>query len=218
MHSPPLPIWTPWYDLDMTKFEDEQLVILVQECVFEPARDELISRYGYLRECLINHHAARSRLQEADRQDIEQEAVLWTLEAIYSYDTEEHLNPHGCRFRSFLYRVIKARLIDAERQRTNHQDHYTLSVVLFAGLSPEADRRRNGNEWAAVDAAFRLSLQEEVDHLEECDQQFLDLLMKGTSLREVAAMLDISYDMAKRRRRKIFATLQTAFLAEDQRM
>src|SRR5262245_10034822 len=89
------------YDLDMARLEDEQLVVLLQECGYVPARNELISRYNGLKDRLIHRRAARSGLQEADRMDAQQDAVLWILEAIREYNTGQQFLPRGCRFRTF---------------------------------------------------------------------------------------------------------------------
>src|SRR5205085_172437 len=107
----------PRYDLDLAGLEDEELVALVQECGHAPARDELISRCQGLKDRLIRRQAARHRLQEADRLDAQQDAVLWTLEAIRAYDTGQQARPRGCRFRSFLHHVLLARFIDALRRQ-----------------------------------------------------------------------------------------------------
>src|SRR5262249_9502119 len=105
------------YELDMTGLEDEQLVVLIQECGYVPARDELISRCNDLKDRLIRQRAGRSRLQEADRMDAQQDAVLWMLEAIRNYNTEHQVPPRGCRFRTFLYRVLLSRFIDLLRRQ-----------------------------------------------------------------------------------------------------
>src|SRR5262249_56640980 len=86
----------PRYDLDMARLEDEQLVVLVQECAYVPAREELISRCNGLKDRLIHHLAARTGLQEADRMDAQQDAVLWILEAIREYNTGQQVMPRGC--------------------------------------------------------------------------------------------------------------------------
>src|SRR5215831_15234799 len=111
----------PRYDLDMAGLEDEQLVVLVQECAYVPAKEELISRCNGLKDKLIHRLAARNGLQEADRMDAQQDAVLWILEAIREYDTGQQVTPRGCRFRTFLYRVLLARFIDLLRRKRRRQ-------------------------------------------------------------------------------------------------
>src|SRR5262245_25430878 len=102
----------PRCDLDLAGLEDEQLVVLVQESGYVPARDELISRCNSLKDRLIHQRAARSGLQEADRMDAQQDAVLWILEAIREYNTGHQLMPRCCRFRTFLHHVLLSRFID----------------------------------------------------------------------------------------------------------
>src|SRR5262249_10012513 len=102
----------PHFDLEMAGLEDEQLVVLVQECAFVPAREELIARCNGLKDRLIRRLAVRNGLQEADRMDAQQDAVLWILEAIREYNTGQQVMPGGCRFRTFLYNVLLSRFID----------------------------------------------------------------------------------------------------------
>src|SRR5258708_1944950 len=91
-HVPSAPAPAPAaYDLDMTQLEDEQLVVMVQECGYRPARDELICRCLGLARRLVGHCTSCNALQEADSQDAEQDAVLWILEAIGRYKTAESL-------------------------------------------------------------------------------------------------------------------------------
>jgi hypothetical protein len=84
------------YGLNLTQFEDEQLVVLATECGYSPARDELLGRFRDSSSRLVRRLAARAGFQEADQQDVEQEAVFWLLEAIRSYRTTEQ----GCRVAS----------------------------------------------------------------------------------------------------------------------
>jgi DNA-directed RNA polymerase specialized sigma24 family protein len=119
----------------MAKLEDEQLVVLVQECGYVPARDELISRCNDLKDGLVHRRAARSGLQEADRLDAQQDAVLWILEAIREYNTGQHVIPRGCRFRTFLYRVLLSRFIDLLRRQRRRQTRLRLGGYTFGSLS-----------------------------------------------------------------------------------
>src|SRR5262245_23568683 len=97
------------YDLDTTRIEDEPLVVLARECGYSPAHDELLRRGHAQAVRLITHLAAHIGLQDADCKDAQQEAVLWTFEAIQRYRTQEQGRAGGCQFRSFLHRVLKAR-------------------------------------------------------------------------------------------------------------
>src|SRR5262245_7621247 len=113
----------PRYDLDMAGLEDEHLVALAQECGSGAARDELLRRCLSLAKRLVGQYAARDGLQEADCFDAQQDAVLWILGAIAQYRTDELVRPGGCRFRSFLPRVLTARLIDSLRHRRCLRSH-----------------------------------------------------------------------------------------------
>ena len=57
-------------------------------------------------------------------------------------------------------------------------------------------------------------LQRELDRLGGRARELWDLLVRGMRLREIAAALDLSYDAAKRQRRKLIAHLR-ACLGEE---
>jgi len=198
------------YDLKLTQFGDEQLVVLATECGYSAARDELLGRFRDSSSRLVRRLAARAGFQEADQQDVEQEAVFWLLEAIRSYRTTEHVRVGGCQFRSFLHRVLQARFIDALRDRRRDHRHrdcpqsgpgcrVASAVVASPRESPgrQAERRES-----------RARLQQELDRLEPSAQTLWGLLSQGMPLRNVANELQMSYPAAKRRRRKLFAELQ----------
>jgi DNA-directed RNA polymerase specialized sigma24 family protein len=133
----------------MAGLEDEQLVVLVQECGYVPARDELISRCNGLKDRLIRRRAARSGLQEADRMDAQQDAVLWILEAVREYNSGRQFMPRGCRFRTFLYRVLLSRFIDSLRRQRRRQARLRLGGDAFGSPSsppPQRDGSREGPE------------------------------------------------------------------------
>jgi RNA polymerase sigma factor (sigma-70 family) len=214
-----------WYDLDMAGLEDEQLVVLVQECGSVPARDELISRCNDLKDWLILRRAARSGLQEADRMDAQQDAVLWTLEAIREYNTGQQVMPRGCRFRSFLYHVLLARFIDLLRRQRRRQARLRLGGDAFGSLSSPPAPQRDGSpagpgSWGGEPQRgmerdeLMARLQQELDRLGGRARALWDLLVRGMRLREIAATLDLSYDAAKRQRRKLIAHLR-ACLGEE---
>src|SRR5262245_47014240 len=123
--APTPPLAAAAYDLDMARIEDEPLVVLAQECGYSLANDALLRRCSTQIRRLIRQLAARTGLQDADRQDAQQEAVLWTLEAIRRYRTEEHVKPQGCHFRSFLHRVLTGRFIDFLRHQRLRQTHFS---------------------------------------------------------------------------------------------
>jgi RNA polymerase sigma factor (sigma-70 family) len=215
----------PRYDLDLAGLEDEQLVVLAQECGYVPARDELIARCNGLKDRLIHRRAARNGWQEADRMDAQQDAVLWTLEAIREYHTEQQFRQRACRFRSFLYRVLRSRFIDLLRRRARREARLRLGGYAFGWpSSPPAPRhdgspagpasRGGGPQRGMERDELMARLQEELDRLGGAARGLWDLLARGVGLREVAAALGLSYDAAKRRRRKLIAHLRACLGTE----
>jgi RNA polymerase sigma factor (sigma-70 family) len=215
----------PRYDLDLAGLEDEQLVVLAQECGYVPARDELISRCNGLKDRLIHRRAARSGLQEADRMDAQQDAVLWALEAIRGYHTEQQFRGRGCRFRTFLYRVLRSRFIDLLRCRARREARLRLGGCAFGALSSppgprhdgspaDPDGRGGGAQRGMERDELMGRLYEELDRLGGAARGLWDLLARGVGLREAAADLGLSYDAAKRRRRKLIAHLRACLGTE----
>jgi RNA polymerase sigma factor (sigma-70 family) len=205
------------YDLDMSQFEDEPLVALAQECGSSLAHDELLRRCYTRTARLICRLAARTGLQDADCEDAQQEAILWTLEAIQHYRTEDHVKPQGCHFRSFLHRVLTARFIDFLRRQRRQKSRFPL---LGEGGPEAADRTELGPP-VVLDAFSdplaqmeqgerRARLERELDRLSPLARQLWDLLAQGLPLRGVAAALGISYDAAKRRQRKLLGGLKSS--------
>jgi RNA polymerase sigma factor (sigma-70 family) len=188
---------------DMAGLDDEQLVTLVQECGYVPARDELITRCNCLKDRLIHRQAARSGFQDADRMDAQQDAVLWILEAIRAYDTAQQVTPRVCHFRTFLYQVLLSRFIDLRRRQGRRQARLRTGGYTFGSLSlhsaPQREMERD---------ELMARLQQELDRLGGRARELWDLLMRGMRLREIAAALDLSYDAVKRQRRKLIAHLR----------
>jgi RNA polymerase sigma factor (sigma-70 family) len=196
----------PAYDLDMTALDDGPLVVLAQECGYRPARDELICRHLGLARQFVGHYACRHRLQEVDADDAEQDAVLWVLEAIRRYRTDESVKAGGCHFRSFLHRVIASRLVDFSR-RLQLRNHAPLDAVGAACTSrPRYGQGPSPPE--CLEEEVRAGLDQELARLGEADRGLWDLMAAGTPLRRAAATLGLSYDTAKRRRRKLLAHLK----------
>jgi RNA polymerase sigma factor (sigma-70 family) len=196
------------YDLDMTALDDEPLVVLAQECGYRPARDELICRCLGLVRQFIGHYASCHGLQEADAEDAEQDAVLWALEAIRRYRTDEFVKPGGCQFRSFLHRVVSSRLVDFSR-RLQLRKHAPREAVGAACASrPQDEQEASPPEW--LEEETRASLDQALARLGKADRGLWDLLAVGTALRRAASALGLSYDAAKRRRRKLFARLRAS--------
>ena len=209
----------PRYDLDMAGLEDEHLVVLVQECAYIPAREELIARCNGLKDRLIHRLAVRNGLQEADRMDAQQDAVLWILEAIRVYNTGQQVMPGGCRFRTFLYNVLLSRFIDLLRRQRRRQERLLLGGYRFGLLSSSAAAQRDGiksalESWGGdpqrgmEQGESMARLQQELDRLGGLAPQLWNLLVKGMRLQEIAETLDLSYEVAKRQRRRLIAHLR----------
>ena len=110
-----MPQQTKPYDLDLTQMADEALVILVQECTFQPATDELLLRY-YQRMKPLIAVLMRQRRLAAKVPDAQQNGVFAILEAMAVYDTREVAKPRGCSFRTFVRLVVRARCCDFVKQ------------------------------------------------------------------------------------------------------
>jgi RNA polymerase sigma factor (sigma-70 family) len=213
--------------LDMMVMEDEPLVVLATECDFQPARDELIRRYLPLKEQLVRWRTALTALQDADHDDAQQDAILWLLEAIRRYRTDEYIKPGGCHFRSFLHRVLDARCIDFLRRLQHSRNHFPLTGGALPASSTSSNgkhHRHNGptpGEGAdavqeAQEPALRARLLQQLAQLDGPARRLWDMLAEGVPLRKIAVVLNVSYDTAKRRRRKLLANLRSS-LAENER-
>jgi RNA polymerase sigma factor (sigma-70 family) len=152
--------------------------------------------------------------------DAQQDAVLWIMEAIREYRTEQLFKQRGCRFRSFLYRVLVARFIDLLRCRGRRQARLRLGGYTFVWLSspsatehcgiPAGAGSCGGDCWSEMEQGERMArLHQELDRLDGRARRMWDLLVSGKRLREIAAALDMSYDAAKRCRRKLITHLKT---------
>jgi RNA polymerase sigma factor (sigma-70 family) len=197
---------------------------LVRESGHKPARDELLARSSRQRVNLVYRLARDTGLSEADRADALQEAVLWTIEAIQQYHGKAHAAAGGCSFRSFLHRVISCRFIDFLRHRLRYHRHIVLIGGtrptdldrFFApsrpgGAHPEADGRVGGVE--ERESSDRL--QQQLDRLCVGTRRLWELLARGASVVEISAVLQISYDTAKRRRRKLIIQLRRSLKTEQ---
>jgi RNA polymerase sigma factor (sigma-70 family) len=199
--------------------EDEQLVLLVQRSGHVPARDELIARFNGLKDRLICWRAARSGLQEADRMDAQQDAVLWILEAIREYKTRGHTMSHGCRFRTFLQRVLLARFIDLLRRRGRQRARLLLGGCTLGSLTSPTNPDHNGRAMERASSSgepqrllerdeLMARLHEELGQLGTRAQLLWELLARGLRVRDIATALDLSYYVVKRRRRKLIVHLR----------
>jgi RNA polymerase sigma factor (sigma-70 family) len=199
-----------WYDLDLAVMEDEAVVVLAQECEYGPARDELIVRFGSQTGRLIGWLAHCHGFSHADGEDARQNAVFWIMEAINKYDTRQIGKPQGCSFRSFIHRVLVARFKDFAKHLRRVDRHYDRTPRIGTEEPLPADFDDSQDDPAVLAEAHESMhrLQATLRAL-DCDALRLwVLLAEGHNLREIAAQLGMSYDAAKRRRRKLIEQLK----------
>jgi RNA polymerase sigma factor (sigma-70 family) len=199
------------FDLDLAVMEDEALIVLAEECEYGPARDELIVRYDAQIDRLIGWMARSYRLTQADLEDARQNAVFWVVEAITKYDTEQIGKVRGCSFRSFVHRVLMSRFKDFTKHLRRVECHYDRSSECAVEEISEEDANDEPEDPALIVAEKESinRLQQTLSSLDSDSGRLWQLLAEGTSLRQIAATMDVSYDAIKRRRRKLIEQLKT---------
>ena len=199
------------FDLDLAVMEDEALVVLAEECEYGPARDELIVRYDSQIDRLIGWMARSYRLTPTDLEDARQNAVFWVVEAITKYDTEQIGKVRGCSFRSFVHRVLMSRFKDFTKHLRRVECHYDRSTPSAVEEFSQVDGNDEPEDPALI-AEEKESinrLQQTLTNLDSDAGRLWQLLAEGTSLRQIATALDLSYDCVKRRRRKLIEQLKS---------
>jgi RNA polymerase sigma factor (sigma-70 family) len=198
------------FDLDLAVMEDEALVVLAEECEYGPARDELIVRYDSQIDRLIGWMARSYRLTTTDLEDARQNAVFWVVEAIAKYDTEQIGKVRGCSFRSFVHRVLMSRFKDFTKHLRRIECRYDRSTQSDVEDFSQTDANEVADDPALIaaekESINRLHLT--LSGLDNDSGRLWQLLAEGTSLRQIAATLDMSYDCVKRRRRKLIEQLK----------
>jgi RNA polymerase sigma factor (sigma-70 family) len=215
------------YDLDLSQMGDEELVVLAQECGYQPARNQLLVRYYEWARRLIAHKARGTRLRAADVLDAQQDATFALIEAIARYDTLHLARSGGCSFRTFVRQVLVSRFLDLLRHlnRTDRRRDRSLRATnaLHEGSSAAAGEifpwegyaRCGGNPAAGLERQESMArLAQVLERLPEPDRRLWEGLTSGLGLRAVAPTLGISYDAAKRQRRRLLAHL-AAQLRDD---
>jgi RNA polymerase sigma factor (sigma-70 family) len=196
------------YDLDLSDFGDEELVVLAQECGYRPAAHALLARHHPWVSGLIARKARSTTLSAADVEDAGQEAVFWVLEGIASYDTLELARPRGCRFRSFLYPLIGRRFIDFARRLWRRHRRLAPAGPQTRCEAAGVARVEPGCPAKALERQEdHQRLLSALDRLEESDRRLWDRLAGGAPLRDIAEELGLSYPQAKRQRRQLLARL-----------
>jgi RNA polymerase sigma factor (sigma-70 family) len=198
------------FDLNLALMEDEALIVLAKECEYGPARDELIVRYGSQADRLIGWLAHSYGFGHTDVEDARQNAVFWMVEAIKKYDTRQIGKPQGCSFRSFVHRVVIARFKDFAKHLRRVEHHYDRT----ARCSDDEDFAED-TDGELKDPATIVEARESMTRLHETltcldsdSGHMWRLLAEGNSLRQIAVQIGVSYDSAKRRRRKLIDELK----------
>jgi RNA polymerase sigma factor (sigma-70 family) len=196
--------------LDMALVDDEALVVLAKECDYAPARDEILLRYGTQTERLIQWLARSTEFGSTDIEDARQNAVFWTVEAITKFDTDQIGRERRCSFYSFLYRVLVARFKDFSKQVRRLEKRRRLASDNSDEEQSLSHLFRDPTDPALVVEAEEAArwLQAAVAELDDECRQIWQRLCEGINLREIATELGLSYDAAKRRRRKLIEKLK----------
>jgi RNA polymerase sigma factor (sigma-70 family) len=196
--------------LDMALVDDEALIVLARECEYSPARDEILLRYGPQTERLIQWLARSTEFGSTDVEDARQNAVFWTVEAIKKFDTDQGERVRRCSFYSFLYRVLVARFKDFTKQVRRLERRRKLTSDTGEEDQSTGHLFRDPTDPAQIvetEEAARW-LQAAIAELDDECRQIWQRLCEGIGLREIAGELGISYDAAKRRRRKLIEKLK----------
>ena len=208
---------SPNYDLNLSCLADEELVVLAQECAFQPATHALMLRhFGWLNG-LVARKTRRTGLVSADVDDAQQEAVFWISETIARYDTLELARPRCCRFRSFLYMVVSSRLYDHVRHIHRLNERYQRAGGVWGeettlptnvGLRQTSKHTGQDNPAAGLEREENQTrLRIALDRLGEAARLLWNCLAAGMGLRDFARQQGVSYDQAKRQRQKLLAQL-----------
>jgi RNA polymerase sigma factor (sigma-70 family) len=189
---------------------DEALVILAQECACRPATHELVRRHYEPMSQLIARKA-QSPWLAADLPDAQQNAVFAILEAIAGYNTREVARPRGCRFRTYLGRVVLARFGDFVKHIRRVQRHCCRLHEAGEGLAAGPGRCPGSRTSDPVEALARREARARLHHaLERLDEALRRLwreLASGKRLKQIAWEQGVSYDRVKRQRRRLLAQL-----------
>jgi RNA polymerase sigma factor (sigma-70 family) len=201
------------YDLDLSKMEDEQLIVLAQECGYQPAANEVLRRHHPRLGRLIAYQAKRTTLTPHDVEDAQQNAVFALVEAIAGYDTQEMVKPGGCRFRTYGRLVSMRRFWNFVKQiRRRQERHHTFARVdgLVAVSSPLFVCVMPGPGDLAARQEMRERLSHVLGRIGEKMRALWQALAAGRKLRQIACQQGISYDAVKRQRRRLLVFLSTA--------
>jgi RNA polymerase sigma factor (sigma-70 family) len=172
---------------------------------------------------LVLWWAGRRGLRAEELAELRQEAAVGFLLAVAAYDGERRSASGPASFRTFLNQVVRAHLVNWDRQRRRAERHYDrsadwtaemdLSALQASGDSfdPVTPDRRAADpadlalwqeSWARLTAALR--------GLDTTQRWVVEQVAEGRSLHDLADERGLSYDRAKRLRRLVVAVLREA--------
>lgn len=192
--------------LELSKLGDEVLVRLARECGHRPAERELVARYRARVNLLVVRLARRQGLEAAEIEDACQDAVFGVMKAIERYDTNQVGISGGCSFRSFLSRVVSDRFRDFVKKHWRRKRRFgqlqTVTEVVGGTTEDDPSRIAQKRETHGRIRSF-------MHGLESPARELMDTLVSENSLRDVAQTVGVSYDKAKRMRRRLISDLAT---------
>jgi RNA polymerase sigma factor (sigma-70 family) len=191
---------------------EDDLTRLCQQADLADVAGELLARHFPWVRHIIGKESKRMRLERADSEDAQQEAVLAFLQALAKFDTGMPERPDSVSFRTFLRVVVTARFRDYVRRLRRWEAHHdrtvqlenlveaSLSCLVGAGDSSDPYTQLTWQE-------FKVDLDQALGDLKAPAQQMWEWLAAGQGLRQVAADMNISYPQGKRLRQRVFAEL-----------
>jgi RNA polymerase sigma factor (sigma-70 family) len=193
--------------------EDEELAFLAENCGCRAARQELLLRFYAWSNCLIAQLARRRGLAPADLEDAQQDAVFGIIKAIHRFDARRVREGKRPCFRSFLHRILSDRFKDFVKQLRRSKTRAAYRVPP-AGASESGVKGRSPDDWAdpergsdpeamAESNEVHVLFWEAVQNLNGAEHSLVSALLSGRRLRQISGELEISYDAAKRLRRRL---------------
>jgi RNA polymerase sigma factor (sigma-70 family) len=192
----------------LSRLPDEELVRRAQaEGAHGPCAAALFARYYAQILRRVARRARSVRLARTELPDAQQEA-LWALpQAIAAYVVAPVGIPGRCTFRTFLDRIVRARVYDFVRKLRRAEHHLDRSTsvaeALGQGLGPEE---------VAEGKELQRKVAQVLRQVDPLDRRLWEEPLAGTPLKAVADELGIPYHQAKRRRQAV-----RAYLAEQLR-
>jgi RNA polymerase sigma factor (sigma-70 family) len=209
------------YDLELSAMTPEALFVLGYEVDYEPAREEVKKRSRLWKEAWVAWMMGRRHMREADFADAQQHGWLAVEEGLEKYRLEEVGKKDGCKLRTFLERVVTARVKDWLKKHWRRERRLDRSVNAAVMCDTDHNVGRGGRtnlnegsrdlsqpERTVLRRKVQSRVRQAVAKLEGEERQVTELRLQGWNLGEVAVGLGIHYESAKRRWRKAKKKLQ----------